>query len=105
MNVQQLKVILESFDCPVTFHHFDRPVEPPFLVWHEESSQNVNADLQILRPVDTFTFDFYYTGWKQRKRLEEHLTRCLVPWQRSETDTWIASEKMFRSGYEIGEGL
>lgn len=105
MNIQTLQRVLESSGYPATFHHFDRPIKLPFLVWHEGESQNVNADLQILRPIDTYTFDFYYTSWKQRKQLEEHLTNCKLPWQRVETDTWISSERMYRSGYEIGEGI
>lgn len=105
MDIQQLEKALSSLGYPVTFHHFDRPQELPFLVWMENNSSNVNSDLHIYRPVDSYQFDFYYSSWLQRKKLEADLTKIGYPWQRTETDSWIDSEKMYRSGYEIGDGL
>lgn len=101
MTIHDLQNIIESFGYPVTFHHFNHPVSPPFLIWNEDNSQNVNADLTILRPIDPYALDFYYETWKERKSLEALLTKSTVPWQRVETDTWIDAEKIYRSSYEI----
>ena len=101
MQAIDLQALLKNCPYPITWHHFQSEQQLPFAVWKEDESDNITSDLSMLRLRDTFTIDFYYESWSQKKAFEEYLTSLPLLWQRNTSDLWISSEQMYLSSYSI----
>lgn len=101
MLANELEAVFNRCPYPVTWHHFDRDLKPPFAVWKEEESQNVSSDFRVLRARDTISLDFYYETWNQKKMFENFLMSLPLRWDRMSSDVWISSEQMYLSSYSL----
>lgn len=105
MEAENFESLFIHCPFPITWHHFQTEMSPPFAIWKEEESDNVISDEKVLEQIDHFRVEFYYESWIQKKQFEQFLMSLNIIWQRVVSDVWISNEEMYLSTYELGDGF
>lgn len=100
--LSDLLTILSTLNISVAYHHFNVATELPYVVYYETGSDNVFADNKVLKKVSNVDIELYteYKDVTLEEKLEKALNDNEIPWQKI-TESYIDSEKMFESVYQI----
>lgn len=98
---KQLNQSLQSLGYPVAYHHFEEPVEAPFIVYYSQEDANFLADNSIYHRISTFDIEVY-TDHKDlilEEKMHELFTELGIIYKRYEFV--IKEEKLFMQNYVI----
>ena len=105
MNYAEFKAIMDQINIPHTYYSFPekKVPKPPYFVWYFQGSNNFGADdvvyAEILEPV----IELYspQKSFEDELTIEALLNASELFWNKS--DSYIESERMHMTVYEIGE--
>ncbi|EJW98653.1 Prophage pi2 protein 38 [gut metagenome] len=101
MTKDRLDKVLQAFDYPCAWGLFKTPQVPPYVIYDNGNSRNVYSDERILKTIDSFEIELYHNDYAERLKFENYLTQSGIIWQRFVSDTYISSEDVFQSIYEV----
>lgn len=101
MTVDQISNILKKLGMPVSYHHFNTPQKPPFIVFYATGADSFGADDKTYSKTDRMNIELYTA--KKFPALEEKTERALdaagIYYDKSEA--YIQSEELYQILYEI----
>lgn len=101
MTVDQISKILKSLKMPVSYHHFNAPQKPPFIVYYATGADSFGADNKTYSKTNRMNIELYTA--KKVPALEEITEEVLdtagIYYDKSET--YIQSEELYQILYEI----
>lgn len=101
MTLQELYETLQQLNLPISYSHFKSPMEPPYLVYLVEDTQNFGADNRVYHQIENLVIELY-TSKKDiilEKKLEALLNEKEFYYEKVET--YIDSEKLYEVRYEL----
>ena len=101
MTLEELYKTLQQLNLPIAYSHFKSPLEPPYLVYLVEDTQNFGADNKVYHQIENLVIELY-TVRKDiilEKRLEALLNEKELYYEKVET--YIESEKLYEVRYEL----
>lgn len=104
--MQELYNALKAIGYPVAYSHFEGTPQnpappPPFITYQFAYSNDMLADNANYVEISNFQVELY-TAKKDlaaEKKVQDKLKELQIPY--SKTETWIDSEKLFQTIYEI----
>lgn len=93
---------LQKTNLPCAYSHFDKPVEPPFLVYIGSGQDTLPADNTLYWRENTYRVEYYFKTKNEanEKAIEDILLADGYLFEKSE-DTYIESEGLFVIYYQI----
>lgn len=100
--MQDIKQLLEQLNIPVAYHHFNTDINPPFVVYYRNASNNYGADNKVLKKINTVYIELYteYKDLAMEQVLEDLLDEHEIFYDVLSED-YISDEKMYQVIYEI----
>ena len=100
--MQDIKNILDELNIPVAYHHFNTDINPPFLVFYRNASNNYGADNKVLAKINTIYIELYteYKDVEMEQNLEDLLDSHEIFYDVLSED-YISDEKMYQVIYEV----
>lgn len=100
--MQDLKELLETLGIPVAYHHFNQPINPPFLIFRRYSQDNFGADDIVYEKINNYYVELYteYKDVELEEELENLLTNAGIFFN-VESEDYIDDEKMYEIIYTI----
>lgn len=101
MTLEELYQTLQQLNLPIAYSHFKSPLEPPYLVYLVEDTQNFGADNRVYHQIENLVIELY-TSKKDiilEKKLEVLLNEKEFYYEKVET--YIDSEKLYEVRYEL----
>ena len=92
---------LKTLGLPVSYHHFEGKVHPPFLVYFRASDDNIASDFSVHGKFRTYTIELYM---KKKDLVIEKRIEMLLGNLDSDYETmenYIDEEKMYQVVYKI----
>lgn len=99
MTVPEMLTNLRTLNIPVAYRVFKNPVEPPFIVFYQNGTDNEFADNSVYKVVNSWSVELY-TDTKNPP-LEASLEAILPPWNKEET--YISDEQLHMIVYDFEE--
>lgn len=96
-----LSIITISSTIPVRYRVFSTPVNPPFIVYYEDGSNNFIADNKVYKPRTNLRVELY-TSRKDtatEASLESAFNTNEIIWQKTEAP--INEEKLHMTAYAV----
>lgn len=104
MEHKDLFKLLKKIGIPVAYDHFDedKDIEPPFMTYREQSSDNFRADNKIYAAF--FNYEIELVTSKKDVELENKISALLteneIPYEKLD-EVWDSEEKIYHIFYEI----
>lgn len=103
MSWEEIEEMLEEVGLPMAYHHFEPEgaVDPPFLVWLIQGSNNWGADGSIYCKISQLNIELYTD--EKSPELEEKLERILDTRGifYNKTEGYLEEEQMYEILYEM----
>lgn len=99
MEIREIKELLDTVGIPVAYDHFMEQTDPPFLVYLLPESRNIVADDGVYQQKSLVRVQLYTE--KKDLLLEKQLEAALQELLWRKTETYINSEDMFETTYEM----
>ena len=100
--MDELYDILCELNIEIAYHHFPKPVVPPFIVYYRIKSNNFNADNKVYEKINTYRIEIYT---KQKDMALEILLENLLDANgytyEVVSESFIDSENMYQVVYEL----
>lgn len=99
MNDQQIDEMLKELNIPCSYHHFDKEVTPPFLIYVDEPPTYIRADGVIFGTIRNVTFELY-ADFKENsliQKVEMMFAKHNIRYQKQED--WIEKEELFEFAF------
>ena len=95
--------ILKKLNMPIAYFKFNKRVNPPFLIYRGDGSNNFKADNVVYNSSYNYNLEFYFKDKNEHKEreIEELLNENEIIWDKSE-DVYIPSENIFVIYYYLG---
>ena len=101
MDEAALKALLRTTGLPVSYHHWEKPPAPPYIVYLFSYSSNFAADDKVYSRADNYQIELYTTKKDpaSEKLIEDLFDASDIYWEK--TETYIDSEDLYQVLYEI----
>lgn len=102
MNLENLKTILSELNIPLAYSHFNKVVDPPFLTYRIDHTENFFAENKTYKKIPVTYIELYTKNKniKLEEKLEEILNNNDIAWE-IEAEDYIESEKVYQIIYRI----
>lgn len=102
LTPDKIKQILEAYNLPCSYSHFNDPIQPPFITWLVPETDNFNADNFVYQNISSFEIYLYsrLNVLEEEKKLEKYMTEQGIVWDKT-SETWIDDEKLMMTIYEV----
>lgn len=101
MTLEEIYETLQQLNLPIAYSHFKSSLEPPYLVYLVEDTQNFGADNKVYHQIENLVIELY-TAKKDitlEKKVEALLNEKEFYYEKVET--YIDSEKLYEVRYEL----
>lgn len=97
-----IKQLLDDYPIQSEYSHFSDEVLPPYITWLRESTSNFSADDRVFMSHDIYRIELYTRKdvIEEELKLENYLNDNEIGWRKLD-QTWIDSEKLYMSIYEV----
>ena len=101
MTLEEIYETLQQLNLPIAYSHFKSPLEPPYLVYLVEDTQNFGADNRVYHHIENLVIELYTT--KKDIVLEKNLETLLNEKELfyEKVEAYIESEKLYEVRYEL----
>ena len=101
VDEEALKTLLKSTGLPVSYSHFKKPPDPPYLVYLFDNSENFGADDKVYHRESNYRVELYTEKHDPaaQAQIETLFDSNDIFWEKDEV--WIESEKLFQTAYYI----
>lgn len=97
MKLKDIKTRLDSVGIPIAYHHFNKPTQPPFLLYEEDGAESISSDahnhgafLDVSVRLVTVNKDL---------ALERKIESAIDGLAYGRTSLWLDSEKIYETTY------
>lgn len=101
MTNKEIFELLKTLGMLVAYDHFDRKVEPPFIIYRDDTPETFKADDKVYKKINSYIIDLITD--KKDVELEETLETLLndncIPYDK--TSDFIDDEKIYQIEYTI----
>ncbi|MBF4500234.1 hypothetical protein IRY55_02565 [Savagea sp. SN6] len=97
----RLKQGMDKLGLPIAYHHFNEPVNPPFVVYYSPHVNNFVADNEIYMQTDYIEIELYTEGkdFELEQKVHDILTELNIIYGKYEA--YIKEENLFMQTYEL----
>ena len=97
----ELYELLKTLNLPLSYHHFSKPQEPPFMVYLSAGTENFEADNKVYQKQTFFHVELYSSvkDLVTEKRIEDLFDENEIFYDKNEV--YINAESLYQVVYEI----
>lgn len=101
ITLSEIKTLLDLTGYPVAYHHFNKPVEPPFVVYLVPYYRNFSADDKVFKKIRHIQIELYTANKDElaEKVLENTLDNADSFYNK--TENYISNENLYQIIYEL----
>ena len=101
MENKKLFELLKQMNLEVAYNHFNKKIEPPFIIYDDDDPTTFKADDKVYKKINNYIVDLVTS--KKDVKLENQLEQLFddnnIPYEK--TSDYIEDEKIYQIEYTI----
>lgn len=101
MTIKELYAQLQTLNCPIAYYQFSKRVEPPFLIYFRNGTENFVADDKVYKGVSNIQLELYTNNksFDIETKIDNLLASLNISFDKE--DDYIETEKMYLTSYSF----